>query len=385
MNPVDCTPATPDASDPGWRPRVLVLPASCEIEQRTIGGGERYAAEYTRALALLTPAEQLLLAPTVVPPPDGSPPTRVLATRQILSPLLPPFPRATWRSLADYDVLHILCFPTPMADGLLLSGRLRGQLIVLTDVGGGGRCTGTYLTRLSPRLNPYRLAHGHAHLSAYASQLFTDWPGGHTVLHGGAREFAASGSGRFDGYALFVGRLLPHKGVREIIEALPEGRRLHIVGRPYDPAYFASLQAAAVGRQVRFITDADDDEVGRQYAGANVVLQTSLPSQEGPEDRSELLGLVAIEAQAAGKPVIVTRTTSLPELVSDGTTGFIVPPHNRAALRTALERLLGEPGLAARMGTAALAQASLRFTWEAVARRGLDFYRQLAAVRAAGG
>ncbi len=382
MNPDGPNPGAPDGE---WRPRVLVLPASCELEHRTIGGGERYASEYTRALARLTPAEQLLIAPAVVPPPEGLPPTRVLATRRILSPLLPPFPRDSWRALAGYDVLHIMCFPTAIADGLLLSGCLRGQLIVLTDVGGGGRCTSTYLTRFSPRLNPYRLAHGHAHLSAYASRLFTSWPGGHAVLHGGARELAPAGSGRFDGYALFVGRLLPHKGVREIIMALPEGRELHVVGRPYDAAYFASLQAAALGRRVRFITDADDDEVARQYAGANVVLQPSLPNLDGPEDRSELLGLVAIEAQAAGKPVIVTQTTSLPELVIDGTTGFIVPPRDRAALQTALERLLGEPGLAARMGAAAREHAAAHFTWDAVARRGLGFYRQLAAVRAAGG
>ncbi|KAB2674949.1 MAG: glycosyltransferase [Verrucomicrobia bacterium] len=364
---------------PGWKPRVLVLPASCEMENRTIGGGERYAAEYTRALARMTPAEQLLLAREVGPPPDGSPPSRVLPTRRFFSPLVPPFTRATWRALAGYDVLHVMCFPSPVSDGLLLGAALRGQTVVLTDVGGGGRCVGTYLTRLALRLNPYRRVHGHAHLSAYASRLFAGWPGEHTVLLGGARHLATSvDPGSFGGYALFVGRLLPHKGVREVIEALPDGRELRVVGRPYDPAYFESLRAAATGKNVRFVTDADDAEVARQYAGANVVLQPSLPGDNGAEDRSELLGLVAIEAQAAGKPVIVTRTTSLPELVDDGRTGFVVPPRDRAALRAALERLLGEPGLAARMGVAALAHARANFTWDAVARRGLEFYRQVA-------
>lgn len=383
MNGSDST--GPAGSDAGWQPRVLVLPASCEMERRTIGGGERYAAEYTRALARMTPAEQLLLGLAPGEAPAGSPPTRVLLRRQRWSPLLPPFPRATWRALAEYDVLHVMCFPTSVADGFLLGAALRGQLVVLTDVGGGGRCVSTYLTRFAARLNPYRRVHGHAHLSAYASRLFEGWPGQHTVLFGGARHLATQPDpARFEGYALFVGRLLPHKGVREVIEALPEGRELRVVGRPYDPAYLDSLRSAAAGKNVRFITDADDAEVARQYAGANVVLQPSLPGLDGSEDRSELLGLVAIEAQASAKPVIVTRTTSLPELVLDGTTGLVVPPRDRAALHGALERLLGDAGLAARMGAAALAHARANFAWDAVARRGLEFYRLLAARRTAG-
>ena len=75
--------------------------------------------------------------------------------------------------------------------------------------------------------------------------------------------------------------------------------------------------------------------------------------------------------------MIVTRTTSLPELVVDGVTGFVVPPRDRAALHGVLERLLGESGLAPRMGAAALAHARENFTWDAVARRGLDLYRRI--------
>jgi glycosyltransferase involved in cell wall biosynthesis len=80
---------------------------------------------------------------------------------------------------------------------------------------------------------------------------------------------------------------------------------------------------------------------------------------------------------ASGRPVIVTRTTSLPELVLDGETGFIVEPHDRAALRDRIERLMGDHGLAQRMGTAGRLHVETLFTWDRVARRGLELYATL--------
>lgn len=370
---------------PAFTPRVLVLPSSIGLESRTIGGGERYAAEYTRALSRLTHAEQALFHDLPAAPPADGTPTRVLLWARNKPGRLPPLSRSAYRALDEYDVLHIMCFPNSTADGFLASGLLKGQLVVLTDIGGGGRSVATYLTRLHPRLNPYRLAHGLAHLSKHAAGMFDSWSLPSMVLHGGARPAFPPSEGTFDGYALFVGRLLPHKGVLEVIQALPRARKLRILGRPYDPAYFDALRSAALGKEVTFITDADDDELARQYRGASVILQPSLPTSGGKDDRSELLGLVAIEAQMAGKPVIVTRTTSLPELVEDGVTGRVVEPRNIPALADALESFLSNPEHARRLGVNAARHAQERFTWDAVARRGLAFYSHLFNKRRAGG
>jgi glycosyltransferase involved in cell wall biosynthesis len=367
-----------------WLPRVLVLPASVHLEGRTIGGGERYAAEYTRGLASLTHAEQALFHHLPLPPEFAPLHTRVLHQPKPSSRFFARFPTHTWKALAEYDVIHMMCFPMPIADSLLASALLQHQIIVLTDIGGGGSSFATYLGRIHPRLFPYRLANGLAHLSVHAGGMFNHWPLPSITLHGGARNLFPNETGSLDGYALFVGRLLWHKGVREVIQALPKGRRLHVVGRPYDPSYFQSLQQAAQGKQVTFITDADDDELARQYRGASVVLQPSLPTTGGADDRSELLGLVAIEAQAAGKPVIVTRTTSLPELVIDHVTGRIVTPGNIPELSEALESYLSNPDLAARTGAAAALHAARNFQWKTVAQRGLDFYRRLHEARQRG-
>lgn len=372
------------ASFPAPSPRVLILPSSIALESRTIGGGERYAAEYTRALSRLTHAEQALFHDQPSTPPDDGTPTRVLHWTRNQPGRLPSLALSAYRALEEYDVLHIMCFPNSTADGFLASGLLKGQLVVLTDIGGGGRCVSTYLTRFNPRLNPYRLAHGMAHLSNHAAGMFDSWSLPSMVLHGGARPAFPPGEGTFDGYALFVGRLLAHKGVLEVIQALPKARKLRILGRPYDPAYFDALRSAAAGKEVAFIIDADDAELARQYRGASVILQPSLPTSGGKDDRSELLGLVAIEAQMAGKPIIVTRTTSLPELVDDGVTGRVVEPRNIPALAEALESFLSNPEHARRIGSNAARHAQQHFTWEAVARRGLAFYNELARRRHSG-
>ena len=76
--------------------------------------------------------------------------------------------------------------------------------------------------------------------------------------------------------------------------------------------------------------------------------------------------------------MIVTRTASLPELVKDGETGFIVPPNDRVALQQHLEKLVANPALSQTLGMAARRHIEQHFTWEQVARRGLDLYCHLA-------
>jgi glycosyltransferase involved in cell wall biosynthesis len=178
-------------------------------------------------------------------------------------------------------------------------------------------------------------------------------------------------------YALFVGGLLPHKGILNVIRAIPTGLLLKVVGRPYDLAYFEILKAAAAGKDVEFITDADDLRLRELYQGAAVVLQTSLPSEGLGFDRSELLGLVALEGRAYGRPVVVTKTTSLPELVVDGQTGFIVPPHDLPALGSKITLLVRNRELARQLGRQALAHVQRHFTWEATAQRGLELYEAI--------
>ena len=358
-------------------PRVLVVPASYFAPNRTVGGGERYATEYAKALARLTHTTLGLFDLSPAERTEEGLRIRHFRARHFSQRWGFPMSREAWQSLGDYDLLHIMVFPTPLTDLLLLRARLRGQKVVLTDVGGGGACWSTYLHKLRPGWSLNRLAHGLAHLSEHAASFFAGWKAPRAILYGGVNLQELQPSTERGSYALTVGRLLPHKGALEVVEAVAPATRLHVVGRPYDAAYFEKLKSAAQGKNVQFFTEASDAEVKRQMAGAGVILQPSIPEGSREVDKSELLGLAALEAMACARPVIVTRAGSLPELVADGETGFIVPPRDLAALRSKIELLLGDPALQARMGAAGRARVEKVFTWEQSARRGLELYRKV--------
>jgi glycosyltransferase involved in cell wall biosynthesis len=359
--------------------RVLIVPPSYFNCGRTVGGGERYAQEYARALAGLTPTTMGLFGLSPARDTDGPLAIRVFPVRHFRQRLGFPATVRALRELAAYDVVHVMVFPTPLTDLLMLLGWLRRQPVVLTDIGGGGACWSTRLARLSVRLDLNRRAAGLAHLSRYAGMPYTAWRCPQVALYGGARAADAQDHAGAEpgGYALFVGRLLPHKGALELIEALGPQTPLRVVGRVYDQAYFERLREAAQGKPVLFHTDADDATLADHYRGASVVVQPTLPSANGGFDRAELLGLVALEGMSWGKPVVVTRTASLSETSLDGVTGRIVPPHDATALRQAVEAFVADPALSRRVGDAARRHVLAHYTWEQAARRGLDFYRLL--------
>jgi glycosyltransferase involved in cell wall biosynthesis len=107
-------------------------------------------------------------------------------------------------------------------------------------------------------------------------------------------------------------------------------------------------------------------------AGAEVFVYPSL--YEG-------FGLPPLEAMACGTPVIASTAASLPEIV--GEAGLLVDPQDSAGLTQALERLLDDPALRARLRAQGLARAR-QFTWEAAARQTLAVYERVLAQREAG-
>jgi len=93
--------------------------------------------------------------------------------------------------------------------------------------------------------------------------------------------------------------------------------------------------------------------------------------------KSEILGLVLLEAMACGTPVLVTRVGGMPELVPDGEVGFVVPPNDPGALGERIRYFHDNPDVVARMGHAAREHALANFTWEKVALACLEAYREM--------
>jgi glycosyltransferase involved in cell wall biosynthesis len=78
----------------------------------------------------------------------------------------------------------------------------------------------------------------------------------------------------------------------------------------------------------------------------------------------EGFGIPAAEAMGCEAPVVATDAGGLPEVVEDGVTGYVVPKGNTEALRAAMDRILGDPALGARMGKAGRQRALERFDWD---------------------
>jgi glycosyltransferase involved in cell wall biosynthesis len=168
-------------------------------------------------------------------------------------------------------------------------------------------------------------------------------------------------------YALFAARLSTEKGVGTLLEAARRQPGMRIVVAGAGPLETA-VRAAANGT-VAYAGQVDPPTIAslvRQAAFAVV------PS-EGPES----LPFAALEALAAGIPVIASRIGGLPEIVEDGVNGLLVPPGDPDALAQAMASLWHDPSRRAAMGCAARRTAAERFSLEKQTARLVDLYGEL--------
>jgi glycosyltransferase involved in cell wall biosynthesis len=148
----------------------------------------------------------------------------------------------------------------------------------------------------------------------------------------------------------FVGRLTRDKGVPELVECFQllraEGRNVHLLllgafesGDPVDPSIAAWIRTCPQVHWPGYIENAEP-----YYPLMDLFL---FPTHR------EGLGRVLMEAAAAGKPIVSTRTTGVVDVIFDDITGILVPTSDPRALARAAGRLLDDRGLAERLGEAA--------------------------------
>jgi glycosyltransferase involved in cell wall biosynthesis len=163
---------------------------------------------------------------------------------------------------------------------------------------------------------------------------------------------------------LFVGGDFERKGGELLLEAVrsiePESVHVDIVTR--------SEVAAGPGIEVHLGLSHSDEKLRDLFAVCDVFV---LPSS------SEMFGIAAVEAAAAGLPCIVTKVGGLGELVVEGETGFAIDVGDVTALAERLQRLRDDPMLRRRMGIAARERAEREFDATTNARRLVEFVRRV--------
>jgi glycosyltransferase involved in cell wall biosynthesis len=186
------------------------------------------------------------------------------------------------------------------------------------------------------------------------------------------------GEGHSRPIVLFVGRLVYYKGIDVLIEAMRSvDADLVVVGRgPLLEPMQSKVREYDMSDRVTIIESLDDEQLVDWYHAADVFCLPSVAA-------SEAYGLVQLEAHCAGTPVVSTSLpTGVPFVNPDGVTGLIVPPGDSAALAAALARLIDEPDLRQRLGSAARRRALSEFSIEHMTDLVLGVYEEAIVLHA---
>lgn len=172
-----------------------------------------------------------------------------------------------------------------------------------------------------------------------------------------------------------VGRLHPQKRFSDLVEAIfllsktrPDVMLVLAGEGPLRAELEQLAEERGIAMRVHFTGLLDD--VQPVYDAADIFALSS---------RWEGLPFVLLEAMAAGLPAVATRVSGVPEVVSHGETGLLIPPESPGALATALGTLLDSPPLRRSMGSAGALRVSQQYNEREMLRRTIDIYEELLA------
>jgi glycogen synthase len=173
---------------------------------------------------------------------------------------------------------------------------------------------------------------------------------------------------------VFSGRLVYEKGVHDLLRAMPRLRRRHpgirlvVAGSgPHDEALRRQARELRLGRSVHFAGFVGDDQLAALAAAADCAVVPSI---------YEPFGLVALEAAAAGTPLVAADVGGLRELVEHGRTGLRFSSGDVAGLADSVTALLSDQVLARRMARAARAVLVADYSWDRLAERTAEVYER---------
>ena len=323
---------------------------------------------------------------------------RVVRARTLGVALNTPFDFGTLTSLRGLkpDVVHIH-YPPPLTAFFAtrwLSGRARAPVCLtyhcdLFLPGLGGRALaalyqGVFVPptlRAVDRIIVHTRSYGVTStalrgrpLEVIPSVVDLDW------FRPGVDASALRGDLRLEGKRVlaFTGRLVPHKGVDVILQAmtqLPNDVVLLVIGSgPRLAGLVGEARRLRVADRVRFCATVTDDDLPRYLSLADIFV---FPSQ----NRLEGFGLAVAEAMAVGLPVVIADMPGVREVIEPGQTGLLAEPLLANDLASKIRILLDDPALARRMGAAGRRRAEERYGLATVAGQLLTLY---ASLRAAG-
>ncbi len=175
---------------------------------------------------------------------------------------------------------------------------------------------------------------------------------------------------------LFVGRLVPHKGVEFLLEAvhnmLPSATVVVAGEGPHRRTLQLSARALGIEHRVVFAGGVPHEELPAFYRAADVLVLPSI-------SRLEAFGLVGLEAMASERPVVLSDIPGVREVIEDGKEGLLAPPAEPERLAEKVNSLLEDPAMREEMGKRGRERVLRMFTWDVVGGQFRAIYERLAA------
>ena len=348
--------------------RVVHVSPTYFAPESVIGGGERYAEELSQAMSESVRVRFVSFGRHHYREQVTASYERVIL-RSWTRDKMTPFSPRLWRELRDADVIHChqyFVLPTFLA---VLYGRLRGIPVFVSDLGGGG-------WTLAYQIDQSQWVSSHLPISRYAAMRLHGKNKKYSVIYGGVdiRRYPARSQFKHDGSILFLGRILPHKGIHFLIEGVPSDVHVRIIGPVGDQGYYEHLRILSRGKQIEFLHGLSDTEIGNYLHAAMALVHPTPTDEKGDAGVNELFGLAVIEAMASGCPAIISDAASLPELVQHEESGLIVPPNSPVAICDAVKRIRADDGLWRKLSSGARKRVEAEFVWPRVVDRCLAAY-----------
>jgi glycosyltransferase involved in cell wall biosynthesis len=358
-----------------------VVPIYCSENQiknfQSLGGGERYPFELAKFLAqnnLKDNVEIILFGKRNDTIFNEGVKINVIKGVRFKSSKNPnfspvPFSWSFIKKIQWADVIHGYHIKSETTTILSIITKTMKKPLFLTDLGGGrkARVLGVFKTEL--------LAKSVLCLSKFDSNFWK--VKNKKIIYGGVDINKYKFKKEKQKYVLYIGRILPHKGVDTLIRALPDGEKLIVAGRSYDHKYLDYLRNISNNKQVKFIENPSDNEIINLYENASCfVLPSTHKDYLGyKHKKTELFGLVLIEAMACGTPVIASSAASLPELIRDGYNGYIFEDSNVNSLRKKMLTIINDPKLIQKMGLNGRKLVEDKFNWSVISKNVRSIYK----------
>ncbi len=321
------------------------------------GGGERYVQQLCAALELIEVDVSIVECTNFLNFVVWRKGEKVLSTKNFLKIIL---------LTKEFDVVHAHQLNRETFTVSFFSALLTRKPLVLTDHGGKSRNLFRLLGRLRLKslkailaVSPWSLADLDPKGVVKVRSVL--WGGGEHIHGAKVKDFGTSDF-------LFLGRILPHKGVHIVIEALDSEKTLVVAGEKLDPRYFNHLLELAEGKNVRFLPAPEDTDLFSLYSSARCLLIPSVHEYgEKKFERPELLGIVALEGLYAKTPIIGSDLGGLGDLLRESNQ-VLVEPGNVKAWQTAMASfsLKGDDS-----------PSYVSFTWNRAAEICLEAYRNV--------